>query len=278
MTRVVLAAVLLGATALPAFAGDFECDRPQVFKGKVGRNPVTSIFVHYNPNNGAWSISHTLADGKRINREDQYNITDRTSDARAHGAAAGWSGYLGRNPYLFMNGQLFYAVRTVEVMRATAACRVEGESPTITAQPSPPTYSPPTYSAPAPSYGNGFAVPIANTGSRAYVAVNLGIAQTATMLIDTGCTDMTVTQSIADALLQSGAASASAPMNVTFADGSIHSVQQITIHQIEIGGHALSNVNAGVSPNSADMLLGFPILNKLGKFTIDTQNNQLVFG
>ena len=267
MTRVVLAGVLLGATAMPAFAGitcnlnDERGNSLTYSFGRGGHGFTKEIIVKRN--------GETISNGG----PSWTRVTDK-----AHKSNTLWQGEWSIT-YPWDISQGVSVLRHNANIVATGACIADYaiDASVVASQP---VYNPPTYSAPAPapSYGNGFAVPIANTGSRAYVAVNLGGAQTATMLIDTGCTDMTVTQSIADILLQSGAASPSAPMTVSFADGSTHLVQQITIHQIEIGGHTLSNVNAGVSPNGADMLLGFPILNKLGKFTIDTQNNQLVFG
>jgi hypothetical protein len=37
-------------------------------------------------------------------------------------------------------------------------------------------------------------------------------------------------------------------------------------------------VIAGVAPDGADMLLGFPVLNQVGRFTIDTSAHLLIFG
>jgi clan AA aspartic protease (TIGR02281 family) len=267
MKRVVLAAALLGATALPAFAGitcnmtDQRGNTLTYSFGRGGDGIAPEIAVSRNgtilsTGGPSWTRVSDKAQKSNTLWQDEWSI------------AYPWDGAKGVS-----------VLRHRDNIVARGACIADYtvDTPVVA---SAPVYNPPTYSAPAapPSYGGAFSVPIANTGSRAYVAVNLGGAQTATMLIDTGCTDMTVTQSIADAMLQRGDAETLSPMNVTYADGSIHSVQQILIHRIEIGGHTLSNVSAGVSPNSADMLLGFPILNKLGKFTIDTQNNQLVFG
>jgi hypothetical protein len=52
----------------------------------------------------------------------------------------------------------------------------------------------------------------------------------------------------------------------------------IIIYRVTIGSHTLSNVEAGVAPSGADGLLPFPILNRVGKFTIDTAAGQLTFG
>ena len=49
--------------------------------------------------------------------------------------------------------------------------------------------------------------------------------------------------------------------------------------EFSIGDHTLIDVEAGVNPSdTGDMLLGFPVLNLFGKFTIDTNASQLTFG
>jgi hypothetical protein len=98
--------------------------------------------------------------------------------------------------------------------------------------------------------------PLGETPRSRCVAVNLGGDQAATILIDTGCTDMTVTQSIADTMLQRGDAETLSPANVTYADGSIHSVQQILIHRIEIGGHTLSKDRRAGDNRRIDRVVG----------------------
>jgi hypothetical protein len=50
----------------------------------------------------------------------------------------------------------------------------------------------------------------------------------------------------------------------------------LRIHSVTIGSHVLRDVVAGVS--GGDPLLGFDILNMVGRFTIDTQARELVFG
>ena len=39
----------------------------------------------------------------------------------------------------------------------------------------------------------------------------------------------------------------------------------------------MRDVIAGVTPEGATPLLGFPVLNQAGRFTIDTKNRQLIF-
>ena len=82
----------------------------------------------------------------------------------------------------------------------------------------------PTASAPTAS---GFTVPIVQNGTRAYVAVEMGNIQPAQMLIDTGCTSMSVSEAIANDLLAHGEADALPDHQVQFADGSEHAVRQL---------------------------------------------------
>ena len=52
----------------------------------------------------------------------------------------------------------------------------------------------------------------------------------------------------------------------------------IIIDTVTIGGHVLRDVPAGVTPDGADMVLGLPVLNQIGRFTIDSVNHKLIFG
>jgi predicted aspartyl protease len=47
---------------------------------------------------------------------------------------------------------------------------------------------------------------------------------------------------------------------------------------VRIGRHTLSNVTAGVGQGKSLNLLPFSVLDQMGKFTIDPNNNKLVFG
>jgi predicted aspartyl protease len=64
--------------------------------------------------------------------------------------------------------------------------------------------------------------------------------------------------------------------NIILADGSHHSEQEISLDTLTIGKHTRHNVAATVS--TGEMLLGLPVLKAIGKFTIDGQNNKLIFG
>jgi hypothetical protein len=48
-------------------------------------------------------------------------------------------------------------------------------------------------------------------------------------------------------------------------------------NDVRIGNHILHNVGASVMPGN-DMLLGFPLVNQIGPFTVNTRTNELLFG
>jgi clan AA aspartic protease (TIGR02281 family) len=99
------------------------------------------------------------------------------------------------------------------------------------------------------------------------------------MLIDTGSTDILISNSLASTLVGAGDAEWLPDTDVTLADGTKIKSRNVKIHRVSIGEHTLIDVEASVNPSdTGDMLLGFPILNLFGKFTIDTNANQLTFG
>jgi predicted aspartyl protease len=58
----------------------------------------------------------------------------------------------------------------------------------------------------------------------------------------------------------------------TLADGPQREQQSVIVDTVTIGSHVLHDVLAGVSPDGSPMLLGLPVLNKIGRFTIDGAN------
>jgi clan AA aspartic protease (TIGR02281 family) len=113
-------------------------------------------------------------------------------------------------------------------------------------------------------------------GRSVWVDVQLG-SLSQRMLIDTGATSISIQKSVANDLLRRGEASLDDPGQVMIADGSTHAVSLIQIDTVRLGNKVLHEVIAGVSPEQASPLLGFPVLNQAGRFTIDTKNRQLIF-
>jgi clan AA aspartic protease (TIGR02281 family) len=96
-------------------------------------------------------------------------------------------------------------------------------------------------------------------------------------LLDTGATNVTVTENIADDLLRYDEAAEIDPGRATLADGSERLTRRIVIKTLTVGSHVLHDVVAGVNPNDSQMLLGWSVLNRIGKFTIDAVNGKLIF-
>jgi hypothetical protein len=84
-------------------------------------------------------------------------------------------------------------------------------------------------------------VPVIIDGNRALVPLSVG-SNSIYAMVDTGCTDMTVTESIADKLLAAGQATRIGDSDTTLADGTHRKVRTISINTVTIGGHGISNV------------------------------------
>jgi clan AA aspartic protease (TIGR02281 family) len=265
---------------------ELSCAAPAVFVGDAtpGANPVVGVSVWIK--NRQWKIQYTFASGKHVNREDQYSLSDESTDS-----STVWTGSLLSNPRFRMTGDIllyratdrfFYRERIRDeskggriVVSMVASCYRADQPPIVADAPS-------TDASPPPSaYSSGSdSVPIYTGahGSAAYVDVGIG-TRTVRMLIDTGATNVSVIRSIAAALIANHEAvllPVTAPIKI--ADGSTILEQIISIRTLTIGRHTLHHVIAGVAPDGADMLLGFPVLNQVGRFTIDTANGQLIFG
>lgn len=133
-----------------------------------------------------------------------------------------------------------------------------------------PVYSPPTYTTPATNR-----MPITFAHAGAYVAVSIG-TMPETMLVDTGATGMTVTESVANQLIASGQATEQQAETATLAGGVKHEFRQVDINSVTVAGHVVNNVHAGVVPDGSDMLLGLGVLAKVSnKFAINVANSTL---
>jgi hypothetical protein len=90
------------------------------------------------------------------------------------------------------------------------------------------------------------------------------------VLVDTGCKlPMSLPQDLADDLVRNGSAHYTGyGAGIILADGETRNVRVISINRVVVQGHELNNVTATVMPSNSPMLLGMPILNKLGKFNV----------
>jgi clan AA aspartic protease (TIGR02281 family) len=83
-------------------------------------------------------------------------------------------------------------------------------------------------------------------------------------VIDTGASNMTVTYTIALALLNYREADLGPNAVVSLADGSRKLTQTIVIHQVTVANRSANNVPAVVVPDGTEMLLGMSVLSALG--------------
>jgi clan AA aspartic protease (TIGR02281 family) len=130
---------------------------------------------------------------------------------------------------------------------------------------------------PAPPSSTIDKVPITFGKGGAYVAVSIG-TMPATMLVDTGATGMTVSETIADWLVANGQATNGSIDHVTLAGGVQKDFRSVDIDSVAVGGHVVRNVHAGVVPDGADMLLGLGVLAQVSpKFTVNVATSTLDF-
>jgi predicted aspartyl protease len=112
-------------------------------------------------------------------------------------------------------------------------------------------------------------------GNAIHLSVVVG-STTTDMILDTGAEISSIPTALADSLIQSGEAHELQPMRMRMADGSSHMERIVSVHRMSIGSHVRTNVSVSVSDGMT--LLGLPVLNAIGKFTIDSANNRLIFG
>jgi hypothetical protein len=298
MRKYLLAAVATSALGAPAHAA-LNCGAARVDVGDP-RGGVVSTYIAHDP--GSWAVKHTLANGTVIDRSVQYVVADYSN-----ANVTQWRGTLMRNPAMTMAGELMTLKSNGQptydewlykngqlIMHSVALCQFDNAQPAQPAYVPQPSASGPTplappvalappsiMAAPPPnmgSVGGVDAVPITMARNAIYVDVSLG-GTPATMLLDTGANVSSISTTLADNLVAAGQAKAAGQsMPVTLADGSTIQERVLIVNTLTIGAHTRRNVRMLVSPDGVDMLLGLPVLNAIGKFTIDAANSQLLLG
>jgi len=112
-------------------------------------------------------------------------------------------------------------------------------------------------------------------GNRIMIDVLMG-GQIVRMVVDTGATHGTVTESVGLSLMASGHAKVIGEADVELADGSKKVEKVLLIRELRIGQHTIRDAHLSVSTSST-MLIGFGIINGIAPFTIDTRAGELVF-
>jgi len=98
------------------------------------------------------------------------------------------------------------------------------------------------------------------------------------MVIDTGATGLSIPRLVAERLVLRREAIESDGAILTLANGGRERRRGIRVWAVSVGSHTLRDVYATVAPHPSEPLLGFPVLNQLGRFTIDTIERLLILG
>lgn len=266
--------------------------------GPSDPNPVVGVEVFYSEEH-IWHIYHHFQQGGVVSRSEQYAIVDMSDNNKVQ-----WKGTLLHDRSRVMIGELRLSQDKKELyylewaywngqlqMNSEAQCYVNNPAPQpSTYTPPPPPPQPPASQSPAASYTavpanpppvitatppGKDSIPIyPDDAGKVLINVILG-GQPVRMLLDTGADIAKITPSVADSLVRFGEAQWEEDSQFEMADGNTVTHHMILIHEIRIGSHVLKNIHAMVS--DGDMLIGFPIINEIGPFKIDTRNRELVF-
>lgn len=283
MNRMLSAALVVATVAgvsVPAHA-TYVCGYAKQTVGRTDNNPVVTSAIGLNDDYTKWSVHHQLADGKIVDRSTQYDLTNRSDDTTIK-----WSGRHLRHPNLWMEGvwrqvSATHAVYTETlhdddkskiVAQDVAECDKYVEPYAPEARRAPP---PSQQYTPAPSPGGSDGVPFTMMRDGIHVVAAVGGVST-DMLVDTGASVSSISSALANSLLASGKATELRQTEVTLADGSKHMERVISVNSLTLGSHVRTNVLMTISEGGS--LLGLPVLNAIGKFTIDSSANQLIFG
>jgi gag-polyprotein putative aspartyl protease len=131
----------------------------------------------------------------------------------------------------------------------------------------------------APVAARADSVPITVAHNSIYLKIAIGSTQLLDVvaILDTGASHTSIPLNMAQQLIDSGSAMVIGYANVHLADGSIRRQPIIRIGEMWIGEHRLTGAIAVISPDGADLLLGFGELNRLGPITIDSAHGRLLF-
>jgi clan AA aspartic protease (TIGR02281 family) len=110
------------------------------------------------------------------------------------------------------------------------------------------------------------------------VLIDVGMGrQVVNMMLDTGASTSAITDDVANALVRDGHARWLGTRKFKMADGSTTEALTLVINDVRIGSHVVRDVEASVVPNGTMMLLGFPVVNQIGPFMINTRTRELIF-
>ena len=306
-----VAFVLLAVSSASAL--ELECGAPRTLVGEDANdtNPVMRIAVGYSYDDHAWRVFHQLRSGAVVARQTQYGMTDVSNSVKTQ-----WQGRLLRQPWLFMIGEVrtleggyvyhewMYDSKQGNrlVMQAIARCTARAPAlPTPTSQaPTQPygqtvvqaptqQYQQPTQPMPqtspqapsatrfsSPNATGKDSVPIIVDKVRGSVHVDVLLGgMPLRMLVDTGANSSQIPPSFASMLIRNGNAVVVGTAPITYANGSKSTEQVLRVRELRIGSHVVRDVLVTVSDGSP--LVGFPVIDGIAPFTIDTRAGELVW-
>lgn len=298
--RLHLASLAIVLSIANANAGVILCDAPKVLVGdEPDNNPVVSVEVSYKQEDHAWRIFHKMVNGQVVARAEQYAITDWSNANKLQ-----WTGSLNRNRSLQMIGEVKINQRgeitywewmydrgkgNQLVMQMGAVCR-KAEQPRQLERPS--SEITPQVKPPVLAYGGvgvnveakqaklkpvRDAVPIHPHLDGRVVTMDVIVGgQPLRMMIDTGSTITVITRDIAHHIVMDGQGSWGPIIESKMADDRVIKLPSIIVHSVRIGNHEVKNVRAAITDGES-LLMGFPILNSIGPFTINTRTRELIF-
>ena len=286
MNRILVAAALASFACMPHDAhAAYVCNNPVQTVGDPGDNPAVLSKVGIDPATKHWWAIHTLRDGEVKNRDEQYQMID-ASDATHFR----WQGRSLAHKDLYIIGTVFadgaghatyiealYNSKTEKLLgELTGHCVVDNAAPSpVVAQA--PAATPVTTSTVVPAASQiTDRVPFTYAGGEMHVPVALS-GYPVTMVVDTGATSMTVTETVANQLVDHGLASFTGNVvTVTLADNSTRNEREIIINVVTVGVHSANNVIAHVASDGSEMLLGHLVLARLAsKFGINVASSSL---
>jgi predicted aspartyl protease len=276
MKKALLATVALVALSTAANAVDLTCGAPQIYIGhqsKDAKDTVMSVNVQYDQS--GWQVHHRMGNGLVAQREYQYMIQDTSNQNLKQ-----WRGYNQKNPQMYMVGEIQRVTQTGapfyhEWLYVNGALTME--SGTYCTEQSAAALTPMAPVQPRVPDRSHDSVPIMPFANGQGVSIAVGVGKyTITMMLDTGASSMSLSKDVANVLVRDGSAYSIGTRTFRMADGRVVEEPMIVVNEVRIGNHILHNVEASVGGNA--MLLGFPVVNQIGPFTINTRTNELVFG
>jgi hypothetical protein len=115
---------------------------------------------------------------------------------------------------------------------------------------------------------------VSPSGSAIHIDVLLG-GLPIRMLVDTGAMSSQIPQTFASMLLRNGSAVDAGTTVVRYANGSKAVERVIRIRELRVGSHVVRDVEATISDGPP--LIGFPVINGIAPFTIDTRVGELIW-